>query len=468
MGVDRLPTRFRGGLAPILPAFSLPVLWTVQRLLPLLLRVRWFPWLPAGITGIEVRNGDALARCYQRFAASQVRLILAFRHCEVDDPLLGLHLLGHDLPRRAARLQLSLPGPIHAHFLFDRGMPLWAGRPLGWVLSRLGGVSVHRGRHPDWFALRQARRLVLEGRFPFAMAPEGATNGLGETIGPLEPGVAQLAIWCVEDLQRDGRREEVLIVPIALQYFYDRPDWACLGRLMGSLESAIGLPSGGTAEPTDPCARLRRIAEAFIDRMEAFYALPPTPRRDGPGPGASPMDERIARLIERALSLAESRLAVRGEGGTEARCRRLEEAAWRWIHRGDLAPRHRLPPLERGLADWAAQEAALAERHMRLAECFVAVSANYVQARPSFERYMETTLLLHDGLARLRGDRLPARPRLGARHACITVGRVLSVSERWNELVPASEAARPPRQAVRSLIANLGEAIRRDFEAARI
>lgn len=476
MAAERIPTRVQSGLPPIAPAFSPLVLRLVQGLLPLLLRFRLLPWLPAAITRIDVVNGDQLARCYHRFGRGEVRVILAFRHGEVDDPLLGLHLLGRDLPRRARRLGLPLAGPPHTHFLFDRGMPLWGGRLLGWVLSRLGGLSVHRGRHPDWRALRQSRRLVLEGRFPFAMAPEGATNGHGETIGPLEPGVAQLGVWCVEDLQRDGRGEEVLIVPIALQYVYARPEWGRLKRLMANLEASLGLPSPTGAavssphpgEETAAWNRLRRIGEAFLNQLEAFYAGNPLrlDRPTVPNVGqTNDSDARIARLLDRALAVAESRLDVRGAGTPADRCRRLEEAAWRRIHPDDLPPRHRLPPLRRGLADWAAHEAALAEVHMRLAECFVAVSAHYVPARPTFERTMETTLLLHDAMARIRGDRIPARPRLGARHARITVGPELSVSER-RRLAPAP--GQSTRRAERDLIAGLTEDIRRAFEAALI
>ncbi|MCX5968630.1 MAG: hypothetical protein NTV57_13515 [Cyanobacteria bacterium] len=103
----------------------------VQALLPLLLRLRIFAWLPAAITRIDVEGDDTLARCWHRFGSGQARLILAFRHVEVDDPLLGLHLFSRVLPRRAAKLGLKLPVPFHPQFLFDRGMPLWGGRLLG-------------------------------------------------------------------------------------------------------------------------------------------------------------------------------------------------------------------------------------------------------------------------------------------------------------------------------------------------
>ena len=488
--------RFQPALAPIAPAFRPWVLALVQGLLPLLLRLRIFPWLPAAITAIEVEGDATLAHCWHRFDTGQVRLLLAFRHVEVEDPLLGLHLLSRVLPRRAARLGLNLGAPVHAHFLFDRGMPLWAGRPLGWLLASLGGVSLRRGRQPDWRALRQARQLVLAGRFPFAVAPEGATNGHSECIGPLEPGVAQLALWCVDDLRQAGRSEEVLLLPITIQYTYRKADWPRLARLMTKLEAWIGLSAPAQQRPLNPAAdelvgdqtgdavdgpygRLVRISEALLDRLECLdgpcsemaltrsgldrfgswspSGLPLRPAQ--PGAKSGRLSWRLEQLVERCLVLAESHFGCPSTGTSAQRCRRVEEQSWRWIYRDDLPPRHQLSPLDRALADRAAHGAALAALPMRLAETFVAVSGSYVAERPSFERFMETTLLIHDALARIHTDGLPARPRLGARRARITIGSPISVTE----------CSRGRGQGERrQLLASLSADLRHAFEQALI
>ena len=448
-------------LRPIAPAFDRRVLALLHAGLPLLLRLRLFPWLPAGIRGLEVANGDTLSRCLHRFHAGEIRLILAFRHSEVDDPLAALWLLGRDQPRRARRLGLAIGRPTHAHFLFDRGMPLWGGAGLGWLLGRLGGVSLRRGRHPDWTALRRARHLVREGGFPFALAPEGATNGHGERIGPLEPGGAQLGLWCQEDLERAARHQEVLILPIALQYHALRPDWRQLAGRMGQLERSLGLapwPADGLAPgPEQLHPRLVRLGESLIGRLERFEGLAADP--------ALGRSQRLERLRERTLAVAEERLGLRASGTPESRCRRIEEVVWTRVFPDDLPPLERLSPLERGLADWRAREASLAERHMRLAESAVAVSGTYVQERPTYERFLETTLLIHDVLARLRGDRLPARPRLGARGVRLTVGDPLSVRQH-RDAAGVAGAAPARRSAQRAVIASLNAAIRRSFEAA--
>lgn len=474
MGVERCPLQVQPPLEPLQPHLRPWLLRLLHAALPLLLRLRLFPWLPAGIAGVEVIGADTLARCWQRFENGEIRLILAFRHCEVDDPLCGLRLLSQHLPRAAARLGQPLRGLPHAHFLFDRGMTRWAGALLGWLLTGLGGIAVRRGRQPDWLALRQARALLLEGPLPFAVAPEGATNGHGERIGPLEPGVARLALWCLEDLRRADRQEEVLILPVAIQYRYLRPRWDRLERLLARLEGDVGIPppplqpaGGSPAARLYP--RLLRLGEALLDALEAFYGRYPGLPGDGSaaaaepiaGGAASALGARVQLLVQRSLAIAETLTGVAPSGDAVDRCRRLEEGAWRWLHPDDLPPRRQLSPLQRGLADWAAHEAALAELHMRLAETFVAVSGSYVAERPSFERFMETTLLLHDALSRLRGDRLPARPRLGARVARVTVSEPLRLADGGSD-------GPKDRTAVRGRIAAITEALRRAYEQALI
>jgi len=436
--------RLQPPLAPIRPAYRPLVLRLVHALLPLVLRWRLVRWLPAGITHLELHNGEPLVALLEQFRQGRCRLLLAFRHSAVDDPLCGLWLLSRGLPPRLR------PQPVH--FLYDRGMPLWAGRPLGWLLSALGGVSLRRGRQPDWSALRQARELMRHGPFPFAVAPEGATNGLGDGLGPLEPGSARLALWCRDDLRRAGRSESVWIVPIGIHYRYPDAPWPRLERLLGRLEAQMGLaplpaldsppaPAGSQAAQDTPAQRcrqrLRRLGERLLVELEAFYGRFGDGGSGGDGDAAS-CDQRIDALRERVLRLAETRLDLRAAGTAADRCRRLEEVAWQWIHREDLPPRHRLPPLQRALADRAAAEAALALQHMRLVETFVAVSAGYLEpptdspaaappGDPSFERCADVALLLHDGLARLGGGALPARPRLGRRHARLQVAEPIAV-----------------------------------------
>lgn len=423
------------------PRFNSLVLRLVHTTVPFLLRIRTRPWLTAGIRRVEVNNGETLAKVFQMFQAGNIRLMIAFRHVEVDDPVCGLELLSRVLPRVARHHNIALKTPLHVHFVYERGMPLWAGRWLSWLFANMGGIPIRRGRKPDWTGLRTARNLFVNGELPLAIAPEGATNGHSERVGPCEPGGAQLGFWCVDDLLKAGRSEQVFIVPVGIQYHYITPPWKNLDRLLTQLEKDCGLsPLVVDHHLDDPMARyypkLIRLGEHMLTIMEDFYRRfyhqpIPAPSIDDPSGPSTALAVRLNRLLETALQVAEQHFGLVSTGTLVDRCRRLEEVGWTRIYRDDLDHRIDLPPIERGLADWIAHDASLHLLHMRLVESFVAVTGHYVKDKPSAERFAETALLMFDMTARLRGDALPKRPQLGPRWVEMTVGNSISISNRW-------------------------------------
>ncbi|PMB13862.1 glycerol acyltransferase [Fischerella thermalis CCMEE 5282] len=425
--------------------FNPVVLCLAQWLLPILLRFRLRPWLPAGISRIQVKNAEILAELYQQFQAGKVRFLMAFRHPEVDDPLCMLYLLSRAVPRVARQQGILLQYPIHSHFIYERGMLLWAGDWLGWFFSNLGGTPIRRGKRLDKLGIQNARNLFANAKMPIAVAPEGATNGHSGIVSPLEPGVAQFGFWCVEDLQKANRSEEVLIVPIALQYSYVKPPWAKLDWLLSKLEADCGLPvkTIGRSETANPeeihYPRLLRLAEHLLTEMEGFYQrfyhqhlAAIDHELEARGNANEILMARLHRLQDTALKVAEQYFKLQPQGNFIDRCRRLEEAGWSYIYREDVSDINALPPFQRGLADWVAAEAELRMRHMRLVETFIAVTGTYVKEKPTPERFAETALLIFDMIARTRNNtKLPGRPRLGWRQALITVGQPISVTERW-------------------------------------
>ena len=463
-------------------AYNPWVMRAVHWALPLLLRVRVRPWLPAGIARIEVDNVDRLVDLYAQFETGKARFLMSVRHVEVDDPLSGLYLCSTAVAKAAKAEGISLKQPVHTHFIYERGMTIWAGQGIGWLLSRIGGVPIRRGRRPDWVGLKAARKLLTEGDMPMVVAPEGATNGHSERLGPLEPGVAQLGFWCAEDLQRDERSEEVFIVPIGIQYRYVAPNWPRLAKLLSRLEMQSGLAQSladgdrsaslAAAADKDCYLRILRLGEYLIEKMTAFYARwyhqkfedetaeGSASKKIGSSKKIESNDEcpeRLQKLLDRSLRVAEQFFDLPGKGTLVDRCRRLEEASWTYIYREDLPDLDSLSPLDRGLADWAAQEASLRELHMRMVESFVAVDGYYIREKPSFERCAETALLISDMLARLGGDKLPSRPRLGDRTVKVTVQPPIAITPRLADY-------QQNRRAGRAAVATLTEEIRQSLQ----
>ncbi len=395
----------------------------------------WLRWR-CRIDTVEVEGMASLVEAMRSFQAGESRLLLAFRHPSLDDPLSMARLLWVELARAGRQQGLRFDPAPTGQFLFDRGIPLWAGAPMGWLFTHLGGASIQRSKL-DLPALRTARRLLLDGPHPFALAPEGATNGHNEVLGPLEPGTAQLAFWTAADLADAGRHERMDLLPIGLQYSYIDPVWGAIEDLLCRLETAAGLspdPSHALA-PTRLLERLVLLGERMLEQMEAFYrdkvhlCLP-----DGEAAlmvaAATPFGHRLQQLMDLALRRVEQSFGIHPSGSLTDRCRRLEQAGWDRLYPAQPDAAAPLSPLAQGLADRLAEETAAQLWHMRVVESFVAVSGSYVRERPSQERFADTLLLLWDTQCRIQGHPANRRPRLGRLRARISIDTPIVVDER--------------------------------------
>ncbi len=437
------------------PAYNPLVVQGCQQILPYWLRFK------TNISHIQAENVETLAELFHQFQNQKVRFLLAFRHPNCDDPYCLGQLVWKLVPQAARAKGIPLQFPVHSHFIYDRGIPIWAGAGVGWLYSRLGGTPIVRGKI-DRAGLRSARDLFANSQFPIAAAPEGATNGHNEIVSPLEPGIAQMGFWCVEDLLKAGRTEEkVLIVPIGIQYRYVNPPWEPLKKLLTQLEIDCGLPpldrtnianleaENSTTEDQNhkfQYLRLIRLGSHLLTVMSEFYSrfyhkkiqpttsiltslsLPDTTANDS---GNQVMVARLTALLDVALQVAEEYFNLKPKGSLIDRCRRLEQAGWDYIYREDIKDIAALSSLERGLADRLAEEASLRMWHMRLVESFVSVTGRYVEEKLTAERLAETTLLLWDVLARIKGGNPFGRPSLGKQQVQMTVGEPISVSDRW-------------------------------------
>ena len=148
-----------------------------------------------------------------------------------------------------------MPRPIQLRFLYDRGIPIWAGPLIGWLLQRSGGIAIHRGRL-DRPALAQARAALAQGRYALVVAPEGATNNLSGEMAPLEPGVAQLAFWAAEDLDKGQRRAGVGVAPLAFTTAGGQHNWRALDARLApwNVISAFDPPEEPAEDPRPSAA----------------------------------------------------------------------------------------------------------------------------------------------------------------------------------------------------------------------
>lgn len=411
------------------------------------------------LTHVEAENVEVLADLYRQFQAGKIRFMLAFRHPKIDDPIALGYLFSQIMPKVSRHKGIKFNPPIHAHFIYDRGIPLWAGAYVTWIAKYLGATPIQRGK-ADWTGLRSARDLFVNGTFPMAAAPEGATNGLSEIISPLEPGIAQMGFWCAEDLQKAGRTEQVVILPIGIKYHYVAEPWKAIEDLLTELEIKSGLKNNlevdsGSASTLDLLyLRLIRLAEHLLTVMENFYIkfyhckLPVNGSAELPSDKNEAIAIRLRAVLDVILQVAEAYFNLQPKGTLNDRCRRVEQAGWNCIFREDFKDTKSLSAVERGLADRVADEANMRMWHMRVVESFVAVTGNYVRENPTPERFAETLLILWQMVTRITGGNTSKRPNLGKQQAKITIGEPISVSDRFPIYKGSRQGA---RQAVADL-----------------
>ena len=448
-------TQVQPSLEFIPPAYN-PLVWNIARgIMPFWLRYNY------DITKIEIDNPAALVDLYHQFQQGKTRFMLAFRHPSIADPPCIAEVLWQKLPRIARQQGKFLRSPVHAHFIYDRGIPLWAGKRVGWGISKLGGTPIRRGAL-DRVGLRSVRDLYANGQFPMAAAPEGATNGHNEIVSPIEPGIAQFGFWCQEDLHKAERSESVAIAPLGVKYFYQTAPWQYLDNLLSQLEVESGLRdtanrSMGLNNGVNPSEsqqaklyqRLIALAEHLLSLMENFYSK--FYQQELALEGS--LRDRLQALLDAALKVAERSFGLKPNGNISDRCRRVEQAGWSRIYRDDLSELETLAPAVRGLADLVASEAELRLWHMRLVENFVSVTGHYVAEKPTVERFADTILLLWKMIARLKGESNPKPPYLGKKWAKLTAMSPFYIADYW------SQYQSNRRQAVADLTQDLQQAL---------
>ncbi len=429
------------------------------------------------LTEITAENVETLADLYQQFESGKIRFLFAFRHPSTNDPFVIGYLLSQLLPKVAKKQNIILKNTPHAHFIYDRGIPLWAGEYVGWLYAKLGGIPIQRGKL-DRLALKTIRDLFANGKLPMMAAPEGGTNGHSEIISPLEPGIPQMGFWCMEDLAKNNRQEQVFIVPVGIQYHYIDEPWQSLKSLLGQLEKDCGFNPAQIASNNNDDThatlyrRLYQLGEYLLTLMEDFYSkfyhrdelkLENRPNSENfvdlgvRSPDDNQLfSERLNRLLDTALKVAEEYFSIQGKGSFIDRCRRLEQAGWDYIYRDDLTDVESLSALKKGLADRIAEEADLRMWHMRLVENFVAVTGRYIIEKPSAERFAETVMLTWDVITKIKGGSTFPRPNLGKQRVQVTVGNPISVSDRWEVYQSSRKNA---KQAVADLTQDLQNAL---------
>ncbi|MBN1836356.1 MAG: hypothetical protein JW820_10935 [Spirochaetales bacterium] len=420
------------------PPRFVPWVYALMRLgSPLYLR------LAEGIDHVRAAGLQRLVEAYREFYRGEARLLVAFRHASVHDPPVMTYLLSRMLPRAARRGGLPLGGRPHAHYLYGRGVTVWAGGGAAFMIPRIGALSV-MNRRSDSQGMRAIREYLLEGPFPLALAPEGQVTYHNHLLGPMEAGVARLGFWCAGELERRGRGEKVLLLPLAIQYRYPRHPLKTLRSVVDRTAALAGLtvPAGDSDSE-----RLIALTEALVSRIEAFYArfYPSAWGTAGTGkpevPGAPRnLQDRAWRLCDRALRVPEGFMGLPSHGDLLSRVFAVRQRGWDYLFRSDLRPRDGEAPLEWALADRVAAEAHLHLRHNELVDVLEYLRTDYIGPAASVNRLIEYALNLADVVNRLMGGDIGSRYSPPHKHAEVRIGEPFELRTLQGELAGGTRA----------------------------
>jgi hypothetical protein len=417
----------------------------------------------------ELHGIEKLIQAYRSMQDGKARLIVAFRHPGVEDGPVVFRLMTGIVGREARRRGTPLRRPARGYFLYGREVPFWAGEFLNWMLPLLGAISVFPGRY-DSRSITTMRRCLTEDSHPIALAPEGQVSYHNERVARLEDGTAQLAFWCLEDLKKQARTEEVLIVPVCTSYHYNPRDWPGLVRLLSRIERECGLAPLEGASPQGRemrgspdeearqafCTRLTRVRRRFITIAEDFYSRFycisfPTP---GDDESAAVRQERLRGLCEAALSVPEKYFCLKPKGDFVQRVFACRQAGLALMFREDIDDVDAIPALDRALADRIALETWLHTRHVELVDLLEYLRTDYLNPDSGFDRFVESVTNLGDAVNRLEGGDISDRINPFWKTARIVVNEPIPASPHWG-------AYRENRhRAVRALTAEIHESFR--------
>ncbi len=202
------------------------------------------------IAEVTVAAGEAAVLAA---AAAGDSVLIAPNHSDHADP--------HVLLNWAGKRQVPL------HFMATKEIFRAHHGINGKILQRAGVFSIDRDG-TDLSSIKEALRIVGEGKHPLVMFPEGEIYHLNEFLTPLNDGVATIMLRTAKKLQKEKPGKRAVIFPTALRYRYIDDVSHTFPDVLDRLERYIRWKAQSHLSPAE---RIEKFGEALLALKEREY-----------------------------------------------------------------------------------------------------------------------------------------------------------------------------------------------------
>jgi len=211
-------------------------------------------------------------------------VLMAPNHCRLSDPMVLGILTKH--------LKCNLHSMASWH-LFKQD---WFS---SFLTRKLGAFSVYR-EGVDRQAINTAVDILVEGKRPLVLFPEGSISRHNDELSPLMDGTSLIARTAAKRREKNNASAGVVIHPIAIRYFFRGNLEATVTPVLEEIESHF---SWYPQREKTILQRLRQIGQALLSLKEVEYL------------GAARVgefEERVENLIQDVLTRLEEQWDVPG------------------------------------------------------------------------------------------------------------------------------------------------------------
>ncbi len=381
------------------PGFSLPLAWTADLMLPLILK---------GVQNIDevvVRPEDK--RMLRNLRKD--RLLFFTNHPTTAEPPITWHL-GNLM---GARFQ----------FMASRQVFDWNWGIVGRVISNLGAYSVIAGIN-DREAFKTTRQALAKPEGKLVLYPEGEpTSGENDSLMPFQPGVAQLSFWALDDARKVDPKADITILPGFIKYIVQGTDAEIRDQLdqsLRKLEKHLGIDPGDK----NLLRRFLTVGRVLLEEAEGEYRIPRASDQD--------FDYRIGRLRHAILDNVAEKINAQGyDPKADAIIKLRQLFAVVEMIMIDY-PDPKVPKLNDQEKEWAHKE-------LLKAFDFIVIKRESLVSRPTPERFYEWLARFESYAYDKTPRALGGEPSPVPRKAYVSFARPFNLSEYWH---PTDKAAR--------------------------